>query len=150
MKCSRYTAAAALVFLAVLARGEEAFSLPERTENAALHYWKAVALLAEPVAAEEIEALQFIEGDLQDLPPRALQDRPVVQALLDRDAEAMRALHEGASKPRCNFDLDYEKGPALELPHLAVRRGPVRPHRGESVRRLVPAGPSRAPAETEG
>lgn len=37
-------------------------------------------------------------------------------------AEAMDLLDRAAAKPRCRFDIDYTKGPAILLPHLVKMR----------------------------
>ena len=42
---------------------------PERVDNAAIHYWAAVALLPRPENQEEIDAIKFIEDELPSLPP---------------------------------------------------------------------------------
>ncbi len=96
--------------------------LPERVDNAAIHYWAAVALLPRAQTQEEIDAIEFIEGDLQKLPPAALEGKELVIGLLRKNKDSMRELREGALKTVSNFDLAYEDGPAMLLSHLMHMR----------------------------
>ncbi len=95
---------------------------PERVDNAAIHYWAAVALLPRPENQEEIDAIKFIEDKLPSLPPAALEGKEVACELLRKHKDSMRELHEGASKSLSDFDLDYGKGNDLDLPHLRCLR----------------------------
>ncbi len=116
-----------IVFLGILMFGFSVIEaaeidLPERVDNAAIHYWAAVALLPRAQTQEEIDAIEFIEGDSQKLPPAALEREELVIELLRKNKDSMRELHEGSLKADCNFDLAYEKGPDMLLNHLVHMR----------------------------
>ena len=101
---------------------DKGFELPARPDNAALNYLLALSLLAQP---EEIEARYLIEDKVWQLPPEALQAIPEAAKFLERDlrkAGPLWAVHEGAQKKRCAFDVDWEAGPEALLPHLAQMR----------------------------
>ncbi|MFW6162336.1 MAG: hypothetical protein ACODAJ_06165 [Planctomycetota bacterium] len=54
-----------------------------------------------------------------DVPPQMLR---AIEAYLDRHGEALELLHQAAAKKGCKFDLQFEDGAAMLLPHLAQMR----------------------------
>ena len=103
--------------------------LPPRPDNAALNYLAAMALMRTAVKPEEIEAIRFIDDIYRKLPPASIEGHDVAIAILKHDLRpggTAWMVHEGATKPRCAFDVDWEKGPGILLPHLALMRNLTR------------------------
>ncbi|MGD1001898.1 MAG: hypothetical protein ABSA67_14480 [Candidatus Brocadiia bacterium] len=119
---------AAAVFAALVAtaaRGGEEKSVLPRSDNAAILYLEGAATRAVPQSAGELEALKFMDEEFGKLPPAALSDRPDAVALLSRDLDsdgAMSLLHDGAQRGPCAFDLNWDAGPDMEMPHLGLLR----------------------------
>ena len=83
-------------------------------ENAALLYKKAFELYVGGLDDEETDAMcRLSEGHAI-----TVEDRAKLQAVLDRNREALKLLHEAAGRPRCNFGVDYSQGAAAEIPHV--------------------------------
>jgi hypothetical protein len=59
----------------------------------------------------------------QDLPPAMLR---AIRSYLADNAEAIELLRKAAALDDCKFDLDFTKGIAMELPHLAKGRQAAR------------------------
>lgn len=93
---------------------------PVQFDNAAFFYWKAIALLPRPESLEELQACQRIESGV--LPPEGNPEWETLRPLLEKGEEAMQALHQGAMRSFCRFDLDEERGPFLPFPHTALLR----------------------------
>ncbi|MBI3269102.1 MAG: hypothetical protein HYZ53_08765 [Planctomycetes bacterium] len=88
-------------------------------ENAARYYTAAGALwLPEPDAQFTIADRALRHGF------RALPDdeRAAVRVWLQANAEALGLAHAARSLKRCNFDVKYDLGFEIPLPHLAVLR----------------------------
>jgi hypothetical protein len=107
-------AAAVLVLAAAqsLARAEEEFELPPVSDNAALQYWQAFAML--PALDADQEKL------LESATTAALG--PASVKLLEASRTSLMYLHRGAKLRRCDWGLDYRDGISLYLPHLAKAR----------------------------
>ncbi len=87
--------------------------LPD-AENAALLYRKAFELYVGGLDDEETDAMcRLSEGHAI-----TVEERAKLQAVLDRNREALKLLHEAAGRPRCNFGVDYSQGAAAEIPHV--------------------------------
>jgi hypothetical protein len=85
-----------------------------KTDNAALVYWQAFALLGERLSKDDLEAIE-----------NARADEPVdarVAALLDGAGDALKTLHRGAATTGCDWGLHYADGPEMLMPHLAKAR----------------------------
>jgi len=105
---------AALMFAPLCAGAED----PGRigiTGNAAFHYWRAMAVMQDPLfhpeSKEDIDTQDFL--DLwPSLPPEMLcQEKPEVRSFLERYLErgaAMEALHQAASELECDFGIGPE------------------------------------------
>ena len=104
MKLVRFVATLAL-FAAPPARADE----PLSDNNAALQYWQGAAYINAATRArlDDIDAVKF-EGE-------ALRDV--------RDNEpTLEFLHAGASMPRCEWGIDFRKGPETLMPNLSMSR----------------------------
>jgi len=100
---------------------EEEWKLPPPPDNAAINYCLAMALQPRPYDAAGLEAEEFIDSEFAKLPPEALADWPDVQKFLQEyfgPGDTLGALHRGAQKSRCAFDVDYSDGPVTPLLHL--------------------------------
>jgi len=133
MRKTHVVLAAVLAFALVgpaCADEEKEFRLPPRQENAAVNYLLAIVLFERPDSEEEIEAIELIESELYRLPPEALAGYPeatdILEGALAPSGGAIWALHEGAQKPTCTFDVDWAAGPNALLPHLAQMRNLAR------------------------
>lgn len=73
------------------------------TENAALDYWKACALLRVPRTPEETVILNFITDGMPSLPPGVLSIRSGAGRWLLEEAPAWAALADAAARPACVF-----------------------------------------------
>jgi hypothetical protein len=82
-------------------------------ENAATLYNEAFEKISTPTE-EEQRAIDALRSGAATPAQLAL-----VRAYLDRNHDALRLLREAADRPRCNFNLDYSQGLAMEMPHIA-------------------------------
>jgi len=101
----------------------------DKTENAALLYESASRLL-EAQPAPETNLLEYL-GDLSDaLAKDSLEadKRSELQSLLQEEAvtHALFAIQQGVERPACRFDLDYDAGVNMLLPHLKNLRNLTR------------------------
>lgn len=104
---------------------EERFRLPPRSDNAAINYLLAVALFQQNETPDSAAVQKRIHEEIWKLPPKALSECPDVLAVLEGDMPEvgpLMALHEGAEKPRCAFDVDWQAGPGAYLQHLSLMR----------------------------
>lgn len=108
-------------------------------ENAALVYLKAFDRFPEITEEEQALLTRAAEGVLL-----AAEERQKIQALLERHEEALELLRKGAELPRCRFPVDYAKGVAAELPHLARVMQAGRLLRAEALLRGAPPDSLRA------
>lgn len=103
------------LMMLVLARPTSAADPPARQpatgDNAALAYWQAFA------AMPSDEAQVAIIDDWDKVP----LDADAVQAI-ESSAYALSELRRGARMSRCDWGMDYSRGPELLMPHLAKAR----------------------------
>ncbi|HYF01324.1 MAG TPA: hypothetical protein VEJ18_20545 [Planctomycetota bacterium] len=83
-------------------------------ENAALLYKKAFEKYQGELSDEEADIL----GRLSEHGHVTPDERAKLQALLDRNREALELLHQAAGRAKCNFNLDYTQGFRMEMPHI--------------------------------
>jgi len=93
-------------------------SIPEE-ENAATIYNKVFSLLE--AYKDELDKVQDAKS-YTDISKWTNEEKKDIPAILEKHNEIFDLLHEAALKDKCNFNLDYSKGPAMPLPHLAKLR----------------------------
>jgi hypothetical protein len=103
MKRSVIVVTTLLALSAPAARGER----PPLEDNAALQYWQAVSMMSEKTK----EAID--EADVTAPTPAMLADW-----VADDNDTRLAYVHAGAAMSRCDWGLDFSKGPELLLPHL--------------------------------
>ena len=99
--------------------------LPPRPDNAAVNYLTACTILPQPWGEKERDAIDFIEDDLQWLPPEALEGQEEALYMLDgglRTVGFVACVHEGAEKDLCMFDVTWEDGLTAGVPYLSAMR----------------------------
>src|SRR5436190_3938420 len=106
-----------LVFLSVAGLGAIAKTqmrpeLPPVSDNAALQYWQAFAMLP------ALDAKQ--QKILENWPEAPLDD--AAQKLLDQSHASLMFLRRGAKFQKCDWGVDYRDGMSMFLPHLAKSR----------------------------
>jgi hypothetical protein len=113
---SRQAVAAGWILTALIgasvASGQEQFQLPPVSDNAALQYWQAFAMLPALDADQEKLLENWADAPLDDA---------VRKVLTDSQASLM-FLHRGGKRRRCDWGLDYNDGVSLYLPHVAKAR----------------------------
>jgi len=117
---------------AIRARGEPATlaelapEMPPDHDNAAVLLVETFKLMDAASASEPADWMDFLfeEGH----PHRA-----DAAAAVKLHAKAMAVAREALKRPRCVFDLDYTKGPHLELPHLSELRHLARIFAAEAI-----------------
>ncbi|MEO1130595.1 MAG: hypothetical protein AAFX05_12940, partial [Planctomycetota bacterium] len=96
----------------------EAFAKTDLTSdaNAALRYWRAWTFLQEDERAwlQAIDSSTLADGDF------ALDDEGL--ARLAAEGDTLTMLIEAATMERCDFGIDYHKGPGALIPHLSAMR----------------------------
>jgi hypothetical protein len=105
----------------------------ENGETAVDIYLKSTDLLEAlrtSAAHDEINDMLKQLDDGQALSP---EDLNKLRAYLEEHQELLQMLHEAAALPPGKFPLDYSKGFAMELPHLARIRDAARLLRAEAV-----------------
>lgn len=95
-----------------VASGQEEFSLPAVSDNAALQYWQAFAMLPALDAEQEKLLENWADAPLDDAARKVLTDSQA----------SLMFLHRGGKRSRCDWGLDYNDGVSLYLPHLAKAR----------------------------
>ncbi len=103
--------------------------LVDKTENAALLYESAIRLLEAQPAPEE-NLLEYL-GELSDAfakEPLQADQLSELQDLLKQDslAHALFAIDQAVERPTCRFELDYDAGVNMLLPHLKGLRDMTR------------------------
>jgi len=115
MRRPRTILAAALLPLAALAVAADAppaIVFPAVSNNAALQYWQAFALLP---------ALDAQQEKLLDNWATAPLDAAALK-LLNQSHASLKFLGRGATLRECDWGLDYRDGASMHLPHLAKAR----------------------------
>ena len=80
-------------------------------ENAALVYVQAFKKLSKQ---SDSEFQAWCDGEDRGAPTP--EERILLEGFLERNKEALALLHEAASLPRCNFEIDFRKGLGSERP----------------------------------
>jgi len=108
------------------AREVAEFAKKHGDANAALHYLEAMLQLAAlPKADGEVET--FVETTLLSAPPAILAEYPQAGAWLRSCLRPVTLrMRRGAGMKRCRFDLDWDKGAGILMPHLSRMRGLAR------------------------
>jgi hypothetical protein len=102
----------ATVTLSSPARGEITVDYPPVSDNAALQYWQAFAMLPALDAEQEKLLEECLTAPLDD----------ATTALLDKSRPSLMFLHRAAKLRNCDWGFDYRDGISLYLPHLAKAR----------------------------
>lgn len=102
-------------------------------DNGAPIYQAVALLLKAEAATEQDSSVEYdnLLDELNDLASRILEDKPDTEAeerfstICRRRVvqEAMALLRRGASRKGCWHDLDWSKGPDVQLPHLGDYMG---------------------------
>jgi len=99
------------------------------TENAALLYESAILLLKAQPAPEEnlLEYLGELSGKFKDK-SIAADELSELKQLIEQDvvARALWVVEQGTQRSSCRFDLDYEAGINMLVPHLSALRDLIR------------------------
>jgi len=117
---------------AIRARGEPvtlaglAPEMPPEGENAAV-------LLTMALPTEPPEFYNFYCEAGEELHKGYAKHRAGAEKALALSKQAMRTVRSALSRPRCVFDLDFTKGVALALPHLAKMRSFARLFKAEAI-----------------
>jgi hypothetical protein len=101
-----------LAALAVASDAPPAIVFPAVSNNAALQYWQAFALMP---------ALDAQQEKLLDNRGKAPLDADALK-LLDQSHASLKFLHRGAKLRECDWGLDYRDGASMHLPHLTKAR----------------------------
>ena len=92
-------------------------AVPPKTDNAALRYWMAFALMQDPPADSATQTL------LSDTAAGKVPwDEQRLGALVEQNREAVITMQRGTTLPDCNWGLDYELGPETPVAHVAKAR----------------------------
>src|SRR5215212_180508 len=107
----------ALVLLSVtglgaMAKNQTKSELPPVSDNAALQYWQAFAMLPALDAKQEKLLENWSEAPLDG----------AVSKLLDQSHPSLMFLHRAAKLKRCDWGFDYRDGISMLLPHLTKAR----------------------------
>jgi acyl-CoA-binding protein len=102
-------------FCIVAAQAQE-FS-PPQNKNAALRYWGAFAEMKD--RSIDDATTKLIEDVLNG---RANWDEQKLGAIVEDNADAVRAMQSATALPDCNWGLDYSQGNAMSLAHLPKAR----------------------------
>ncbi len=92
------------------------------TANAALHYWKAIALMRRPGTPAQLQTIQFVHNDFVALPPRVLVADPEALRLLLSEQPMLAALADGARMTACAFSIARPENVSLDVSHLPELR----------------------------
>ncbi|MAD80693.1 MAG: hypothetical protein CMJ50_07615 [Planctomycetaceae bacterium] len=84
----------------------------EPTENAALAYWQAFALL--PTVDKDLDKL------VSEAPTVKLDDR--TKELVKKSKASLACMRRAASLPACDWGLEFSAGPHMVMPHLSKAR----------------------------
>lgn len=90
------------------------------TQNAALYYWQASALMQQARRPEDIDILGFIDNRLLSYPPQIFLLRQDCTQMLIRETLMRQAMARAASMPICAFSTSSAAGPVQVLPHLDI------------------------------
>lgn len=102
-------------------------------ETAVDIYLKSNELLEAPRTSTAYAEINEILSQLSSQKELSPEDLNKLRAYLEEQGELLQRLHEAADLPPGRFLLDYSKGYAMELPHLAKIREAARLLRAEAV-----------------
>jgi hypothetical protein len=91
-------------------------------ENAAMDYWRAVALLGQPSTPQDLKTLSHIVDDIPGFPPAIFEVWPSTGRWLLNEQPALQAMQEGSRKPLCDFGVRTPGRLGLNLQHLLPLR----------------------------
>jgi len=117
---------------AIRARGEPA-TLPEFACEMPPDDENAAVLLTKALPTEPPEFAEFYCEAREDTREGYAKRRDVADKALKLSKQAMLTVRAALSRPRCVFDLDFTKGVALALPHLAKMRSFARLFKAEAI-----------------
>jgi hypothetical protein len=92
------------------------------SQNAALEYWKAIALMRFPVTRQELEFYPFVEDTLINLPSQCFALRPETARWLLGDRPMIQAFSRAVTLEDCVFNLETDTGRGYNLTHLLELR----------------------------
>ncbi|MDD5454480.1 MAG: hypothetical protein PHW62_03145 [Candidatus Ratteibacteria bacterium] len=99
-------------------------------ENAAIFYNKAFEMMKneEGSNVKKLSTVEKYLKSLYDLSQWTDEQRKEISELINSKElqDIYSLLEEGSQKTKCNFNLEYEKGPYMELRHLSKIRQAVR------------------------
>lgn len=98
-----------LIWSSTACRGQSTFELPPVSDNAALQYWQAFALLPTLDADREKLLENWAEAPLDN----------ATDKLLSEAHASLMFLNRGAKLRKCDWGLDYNDGISMHLPYLA-------------------------------
>jgi hypothetical protein len=101
-----------LAFATVAAESLRSLELPPVSDNAALQYWQAFAMLP---------ALDASQEKMLETPPDGPLNEAAVK-LVDQSHASLLYLHRGAKLRKCDWGLNYRDGISMLLPHVAKSR----------------------------
>lgn len=87
-------------------------------ENAALFYWKAIALMQEPASAEESALQHFVDSFLSRCPPKVFAADPEGLRWILEERAMLTSVDRGARQSSCSFPIAIAGEAALDLSHL--------------------------------
>src|ERR1043165_5907826 len=98
--------------VAAAADTKKAVDYPPVSDNAALQYWQAFAMMS-PLDAKQEKLLEnWDEAPLDDS----------TNKLLDQTHASLMFLGRGAKRQNCDWGVDYHDGVSMLLPHLGKAR----------------------------
>lgn len=116
MKPKTMTVAVAIA-LTLMSLTARAAAVPEsRSPNAALRYWMAFAMMQDFSAESDTNRL------LQEVAAGSAAWDDRLNPILDRNELAIRAMQRATRLQRCDWQLEYELGPATPIYHLSRAR----------------------------
>jgi hypothetical protein len=112
MKRSIYVTVQLILFLPIGGWAQSASEKPRESGNAAMKYWQAIALLPNFDEKQEkmLENWKVIPLDAE------------ANNLLQTSQAMMKYMRRASACTHCYWDLEYNEGPMLLLPHLAKCR----------------------------
>src|SRR5262245_38476655 len=105
------------VWMALKGHGASQTTPGQRTENAALRYWMAFALMQDPPADKPTSDL--LENVASGKAPWS---EAQLGPILDANRLAIQTLQRGTELSNCDWGLEYELGPEVPIAHLPRAR----------------------------
>jgi hypothetical protein len=93
------------------------------SQNAALRYWMAFAMMKDPPADQATaDLLEQVVSNYQFAANKARWDEARIGPILDANAEALSIMQRGSTLPFCDWGLEYELGSDTPIAHIAKAR----------------------------